>query len=382
MIRLTIPSIDETDLNAVQQVLSSGFLVQGAHVAAFEQAVADYVGRRHAVAVSSCTAALHLALLALGVGPGDLVVVTAYSFPASANAIELCGAQPVFVDIQPDTFNMDPACLQDALDGLISGNMRGAKAKAIMPVHTFGQMADMPAILQVAGRYGLPVIEDAACALGATLHDRQAGTWGLIGCFSFHPRKAVTTGEGGAIVTDDLDLACRLRALRNHGQDPTASTPDFVLPGFNYRMTDFQAALGTTQMAKLDRIITSRRRIADHYDNLLVNSPLRPPTVMPGSQPTYQSYVTLLPDSVSERRAEIIQYMKEQGIETTIGTWHIPLTTFYRTCYGYKTADFPVTDSVYSRAMTLPLHEQLFEEEQNTVVEQLTAALGRGHWGL
>lgn len=375
MIRLTIPTIEEDDLQAVCEALASGYLVQGPRVAAFEQAVADYVGVQHAVAVSNCTAALHLSLLALDTQPGDLVIVTAYSFIATANVIELCGAQPVFVDIQPDTFNMDPNRLEDVLKRLMSVRETARRVKAILPVHTFGQMADMPAILELANRYELPVIEDAACALGATLHGRQAGTWGVMGCFSFHPRKAITTGEGGMVVTNDAGLARRLRALRNHGQDPESSLPDFIMPGFNYRMTEFQAALGLTQMAKLDRIIAARRRLAKHYDDLLKDTPLQIPVVAPGSQPVYQSYVVLLPEQAAVRRAEIIARLKEQGIETTIGTWHIPMTTYFRAQYGCKVGNFPVTDRVFRQALTLPLYECLQESEQAIVVQQLVSAL-------
>jgi dTDP-4-amino-4,6-dideoxygalactose transaminase len=297
--------------------------------------------------------------------------VTAYSFIATANVIELCGAQPVFVDIQPDTFNMDPNCLAEVLKRLMAASETARRVKAILPVHTFGQMADMPAILELADQYELPVVEDAACALGATLHGRQAGTWGVMSCFSFHPRKAITTGEGGMIVTNDAALARRLRALRNHGQDPDAPSPDFILPGFNYRMTEFQAALGLTQRAKLDRIIAARRRLAAHYDELLKDTPLQAPAVAPGSQPVYQSYVVLLPERAAAWRAEMITRLKEQGVETTIGTWHMPMTTYFRTRYGYRMGDFPVADQVFARSLTLPLYEGLSEDEQKQVVQRL-----------
>jgi dTDP-4-amino-4,6-dideoxygalactose transaminase len=257
MIRLTIPSIEADDLEAVRAVLESGYLVQGPRVAAMEDQLAAYLGTKHVVAVSSGTAALHLALLALGVGRGDLVVTTTYSWPATANVIELCGARPVFVDIEPDTFNLSPGRLEETLAELAGKPGTAGKVKAILPVHAFGQLADMPRILELAGRYGLPVVEDAACALGATWLGRPAGTWGIMGCFSLHPRKAITTGEGGFISTADADLARRLRTLRNHGLDPQAPAPDFVEPGFNYRMTEFQAALGSTQLAKLDRILAA-----------------------------------------------------------------------------------------------------------------------------
>ena len=380
MIRLTIPSIEEDDLIAVRTALATGFLVQGQRVAAFEHAVAAYVGTKQAVAVSNSTAALHLALLALDVRPNDLVVVTTYSYVATANVIELCGAQPVFVDIQPDTFNMDPGKLAETLGRLMSNADTARRVKAILPVHTFGQMADMTAISEIASRYELPVVEDAACALGASLKGKQAGTWGVMGCLSFHPRKAITTGEGGIITTDDPDLARKVRALRNHGQDPEASFPDFIMPGFNYRITEFQAALGSIQMTKLDRIIAARRRLAARYDELLSATSLQTPAVSTDSQPVYQSYVTLLPEAVAGQRAELIKQLKQQGIETNIGTWHMPLTAYFRSRYGYQPGDFPVTDQVFDRSLTLPLHEALTSIEQETVVGNLIeclAAMGK-----
>lgn len=375
MIRLTIPSIEESDLQAVREALSSGYLVQGPRVADFEKAIANYVGTKYGVAVSNCTAALHLALLALGIRPGDLAVVTAYSFIATANVIELCGAQPIFVDIQPGSFNMEPACLDKVLKQLMASSETSKRVKAILPVHTFGQTADMKAILKLANDYDLPVIEDSACAFGATLHGRQAGTWGTLGCFSFHPRKAITTGEGGMLVTNDQTLAGRLRTLRNHGQDPDASPPEFIMPGFNYRMTEFQAALGVTQMAKLDRIIAARRRLAAHYDELLKDTPIQIPTVAPDSQPVYQSYVVLLPGRAASHRAELITRLKKQGIETTIGTWHMPMTAYFRSHYGYREGDFPVADRVFAHSLTLPLYEKMLQSEQNRVVQHLQEAV-------
>lgn len=371
MIRLTIPSIEEDDLQAVKEVLESGYLVQGPRVAAFELAVSDYVGTEYAVAVSNCTAGLHLSLLSLDVRPADIVVVTAYSWLSTANVIELCGAQPVFIDICPDTFNMNPECLKTALNRLMSTAYTARRVKAILPVHTFGQIADMPAILDLASRYNLPVIEDAACALGATLQDRQAGTWGIMGCFSFHPRKAVTTGEGGIVTTNDADLARRLKALRNHGQDPEAEIPDFVMPGFNYRMTEFQAAFGITQMKKLERIIEARRRLASNYNKMLKGTAVIIPEVVEGSNPVYQSYVVLLSDNIAQQRHKIIDSLKEKGIETTIGTWNMPMTTYFRSRYGFKMGDFPVADMVFCRALTLPLYQCLSAQEQEEVAQKL-----------
>ncbi len=368
MIRLAVPTIEKDDLEAVCAVLETGFLVQGSQVVAFEEMVANVVGIRHAIAVSNGTAALHLALLALDVRPGDLVVVTTYSWIATANVVELCGAQPVFVDIQPDTFNMDPHKLDETLRRLMSVSSTAKRVKAVLPVHTFGQMADMPNILEITSYYDLPVVEDAACALGASWQGRQAGSWGVMGCFSFHPRKAITTGEGGMVVTNDSSLARKLRILRNHGLDPDACAPEFVVPGFNYRITEFQAALGLTQMSKLKRIVIARRKLAKHYDELLKGSLLKSPYTPEGSDPVYQSYVVLLPEYIAPHRAELIAELKRQGIEAGIGTWHMPLTSYYRSRYGYRLGDFPATDDVFARSLALPMFETLSPSEQEKVV--------------
>jgi perosamine synthetase len=337
--------------------------------------VARIVGVEHAVAVSNGTAALHVALLALDVRPGDLVPVTTYSWPATANVIELCGATPIFIDITPDTFNLDPNRLEAELKRLMGTPATARRVRCVLPVHAFGVPADLPAIVDICGRYDLPVIEDAACALDASLGGRPMGSWGVMGCFSFHPRKAVTTGEGGAVTTNDAALVRRLKALRNHGLDPEAAGPDFVVPGFNYRMTEFQAALGVTQLAKVERLQAARRAAAARYDALLAGTPLIPPAVRPDSRPAYQSYVVLLPDAVAPRRADIIRALREQGIETQIGTWHMPMITYYRSRYGFREGDFPVTDQVFARSLTLPLHERLTADDQAHVVRSLTTLL-------
>ncbi len=375
MIRLSIPSIEADDLKAVQDVLKTGFLIQGANVIAFEKAVADQVGTKFAVAVSNGTATLHLALLALDVRPGDIVIATSYSWLSTANVIELCGAQPVFTDIEPDTFNMSTQSLQDTLERLMANRDTARRVKAILPIHAFGLMADMPRILEIAEQYGLPVIEDAACALNASQQGRKAGSWGVMGSFSFHPRKAVTTGEGGIITTNDPEMAWRLKVLRNHGLDPDSSTPKFVMPGFNYRMTDFQAALGVTQMAKLERVVRARQAAAKRYDQLLQDSSLQAPTVPNGSEHVYQSYVTLLPEDAAANRAKLIADLRVEGIETNIGTWHMPLTDYYQKRYRYRLGDFPNADAVFARAFTLPLFEGITPEQQQYVVENVVALI-------
>lgn len=375
MIRLAIPSIEEDDLAAVREALASGFLVQGARVADFEKALAEFIGVPHAIAVSNCTCALHLALLALDVQPGDICVVTAYSWISTANVIELCGARAVFVDVEPDTFNMDPDQLARVLDKLTADKDTAGRVKAVLPVHTFGQMANMGAIRGISMLHGIPVIEDAACALGATLHGRQAGTWSAMGCFSFHPRKAITTGEGGLITTSDDALARRLRALRNHGLDPVSSTPDFIMPGHNYRMTEFQAALGSTQLAKFPRILAARRAGAENYDHLLAGALLQPPARKAGSEHVFQSYVTLLPRESAPRRAEIIRQARVAGVELQVGTIHMPLTTYYRQRGGHKAGDFPVTDDIAARSLTLPLYEGTTPDQQAEVVQTVLRLL-------
>jgi dTDP-4-amino-4,6-dideoxygalactose transaminase len=374
VIRLVVPSIEEDDLKAVREALASGRLVQGERVAEFERTVAKYVGCKHAVAVTNCTAALHLSLLALGVGPGDIVVVTAYSWIATANVIELCGAKPVFVDIDRGTFNVDPNRLEEALVKLMKSNETAKRVKAILPVHAFGLMADMPQISELARRFDLPIVEDAACALGASCKEKKAGAWGVMGCFSFHPRKAITTGEGGMITTDDSRLADRLRALRNHGQDPGVPSPDFIVPGFNCRMTEFQAALGLSQMSKLDRIITARRQSASAYNSLLQGSSIQTPVVPNENHPVYQSYVVLVGKGDHRRRDEVGLQLRREGIETAIGTYHMPMTTYYRRRYGYRPGDFPATDQVFVRSLALPLYESLSGEEQALIVDALLRA--------
>lgn len=367
MIRLTIPSIEQDDLDAVCEVLRSGYLVQGQRVAQFEEAVAKYVGTEHAVAVSSGTAALHLALLSLGVGRGDRVAVTTYSWPATANVIVLCGAEPLFVDVDSATYNLCPQDLQRKLST--------TPVKAVLPVHAHGGMADMREIVRIGQQFDVPIIEDAACALGSSLDERMAGTWGRLGCFSFHPRKAITTGEGGMVTTNDAPLARKVRVLRNHGLDPAAPTPDFIAAGFNLRMTEFQAALGISQLGKLERIIAKRRAAASRYDLLLANTGICPPKGLRDSRHVYQSYTALLPPEAAARRAQIISGLKSQGIETTIGTYHMPLTSYFRGKGGFHAGDFPRTDDVASRAISLPLYEAITEKEQEEVVAALAETI-------
>lgn len=368
MIRLAVPSIDEEDISAVADVLRTGFLVQGPKVREFEEVWSAYIGVKHTVALPNCTSALYLCLVAMGIRPDDEVAVTTYSWPTTANVIRLVGAKPVFVEIDPRTFNMDPSALESVLDS-------HPKIRAVMPVHTFGGSADIRNICAISDRRGVPVIEDAACALGTQQDGKYAGSFGLCGCFSLHPRKAITTGEGGMVTTNDGELALKLRMLRNHGQDPHSPAPDFVFPGHNMRLTEFQAALGLSQFKKLERIIRARAAGAAVYDRLLEGTDILRPLSAPGTRHVYQSYVVLLPAQRAAHRSNLIGRLKEKGIETTIGTYHMPLIRYYREWGKFRPGDFPVTDDVAARALTLPLYEGLSESDQAHVIRTLRSEL-------
>jgi perosamine synthetase len=361
VIPLTVPLIEDDDVRAVESVLRSGYLVQGRHVAEFELSVASVVGVPHAVAMSNGTAALHLSLLALGVGPGDRVAVPTYSWPATANVVEAVGARCVFVDIEEGTWAMSPEALSEVTHPLA----------ALLPVHPFGAMADLAGLAAAAP--GVPVVEDAACALGASRDGRSAGSVGILGCFSFHPRKAVTTGEGGMVTTSSDELAAALRLWRNHGNDTGSGTPRFVLPGLNYRLTDLQGALGATQMAKLGRVVDARRAAAARYDELLSGTAVRPPLPVPGSRPVYQSYVALLPEGAD--RVGLIKATADLGVQTQIGTVSIPFTQYFATKYDVRPGMFPVTERLVDRALSLPLYPGISAEDQHRVVDVVLRCL-------
>jgi dTDP-4-amino-4,6-dideoxygalactose transaminase len=365
-IPVTRPVLDGTELAALAEVLDSGFLVQGKRVAEFEHLVAAQVGVAHAVALSNGTTALRVALLALGTGPGDKVLVTPYSWIATANVIELCGATPVFVDIDPETYNMDPATLRVELARLADGGELDT-VRAIMPVHTFGNPAHLTAIAEIAAEHAIPLVEDAACALGAEEGGRQAGSVGAIGCFSFHPRKIVTTGEGGMLVTGDPATAEFARAFRNHGQQLVGSATEFVMAGDNLRMTDLQGALGVVQMGRLGGLLEARTRLAARYDGLLEPLGFRPQRRSEGA--AVQAYVALCPETVAA--SEVIADLRERGVEATIGTSSIPFTQHFAARYRIPEEDLPCTVAVSRRAVTLPLFPQMTTEEQDVVVATL-----------
>lgn len=366
--RLNIPLLDDDELNEVSAVLSSGMLTQGARAAQFEAAIRAVTGSAYAAAVSSATTGLHLALVALGVGPGDEVVMPAFSFPATANVVVQQGATPVFVDIDLGTFNLDPALLDAAIT---------ARTAAIMPVDAFGLCADMDPINAVAASHGLPVLEDAACALGGEYRGRAAGTLTTAGVFSFHPRKIITTAEGGMITTGDADLAERIAILRAHGAVRRELYMEFIDAGFNYRLSDVHAAIGLAQMRKFDGILAGRRaRAAELTGRLAEVDGVRPPVEPDGIGHTYQSYVVLLDDDVD--RDEVIRRMRSRNIETTLGTYGMHVQPYFVDRFGDTSAALPNATRAHRQALTLPLYPQLSEDDLDAIASALRGSIARG----
>lgn len=369
MIKLSVPNIGDAECQAVERVLRSGQLVHGEEAEHFEKELADYLGVAEVVVVTSGTAALHLALVALGVGPGDAVIVPDFTFPATANVVELVGARPVFVDVDPGTYNLTTEGLRD----VIASWQGPERLKAIMPVHEFGCPADMTTLMAIAQEHGLLVVEDAACALGATHGGRMAGTFGDAGCFSFHPRKALTTGEGGCIATSDRDLAHRLRQLRNHGMERTEQGIEFVLPGYNYRLTNFQAALGRVQLKHFGEWVETRRELKRIYDQALVSlDGLSVPSDIPGH--SWQTYMVVLDHA--EDRSEIIRHLREHGIEANLGAQSVSAQPFYRKKYGLPTDDW-TSQRLFRQGLALPFCETYTPEDLESVIAALRTGLAR-----
>ena len=353
MIQLAKPYIPERAISSVVEVIQSGRLVQGEWVLKFEQVLKDYIGAGHAVLVSSCTAALHLALVAAGVKPGDEVILPAFTFPATANVVELVGAKPIFVDIDLEDYCIAPYRIKEKIS---------AKTKAIMPVHEFGQPADMETIIDIAGRYGLKIIEDAACALGSEYKGKKIGNFGIAGCFSFHPRKAITTGEGGLIVTNDEKVADRLRIMRNHGIVLTNQKIDFVEAGFNFRMTEMQAALGYNQLEHMNAMIDHRKMIAMAYNESLSSIQwIRLPRILENRKMVFQSYHILFEQPY--QRGQAMAALKSNGIESNIGAYALNGLSYYKSKYCLKDDDFPNAVSAYRRGLVLPMGNHLQVED-------------------
>jgi len=371
VIPLARPAFDERELEAVRAVLDSRWVVQGPKVAEMEAAVAELHGARHCVAVSSGTAALHVSLLAAGIKAGDAVFVPSFAWPSAANMAAMCGARPVFVDCLPDTYNLDAADLRARIAGC--EERRWGRPRFVLPVHEFGLAADMDAASAVARAFGLTVIEDAACALGASYGGRMVGTLAPMGTFSFHPRKAVTTGEGGAIVTNDDALAERCRALRNHGQAVVGGARDFVEIGPNYRMTEIQAAIGCVQLAKFPEILAARRRIARVYLEALAGcGGLSLPAAR--EEHTWQTFMVVLDDGLS--RAEVVARLAARGVQAGPGSVAGHCGAVYRERFGYARADLPVSARLHEQGLALPLFGEMTDDDAAWCAAALREVLG------
>jgi dTDP-4-amino-4,6-dideoxygalactose transaminase len=383
MIPIARPCLDEREAEAVRRVILSGWITQGPEVAAFEGEFAQSVGAPYACAVSSCTTALHLALLAAGVGPGDEVITVSHSYIATANSIRYCQATPVFVDINPHTFNIDPDLIEAAVTPL---------TRAILCVHQMGMPCDLGRIARIAEKHSISLIEDAACAIGSEI--RWNGKWERIGrphgdaaCFSFHPRKILTTGDGGMITTKHKRWNTQFRLWRQHGM----SVPDTVRHasnsiifecypelGFNYRMTDIQAAVGREQLKRLPEVTSRRRELAAVYDSLLADIP---GLILPGepewARSNWQSYCVRLPEDSSQR--EVMQALLDQGIATRRGIMCAHREPAFQSQPWRATAPLSASECAQDKCILLPLYHQLRLEEQRFIASQLRAAIAAEH---
>ena len=358
MIPIARPLIGDEEIVAVVSVLESGQLAQGSVVAEFEEAFAAYCGTRHAVATSNGTTALHVALLAHGIGPGDEVITVPFTFIASANSVLFTGARPVFVDIEPGSYNMDPDRIESAIT---------PRTKAIMPVHLFGNPADMPRIMEIAERHGLAVIEDAAQAHGAAIGEKRAGSWGT-GCFSFYPTKNITTGEGGMITTDDDGVAERARLIRAHGMRVRYY---HEMLGFNFRMTNIHAAIGKAQLPKLEGFNEKRIANAAYLSANLPSDKVKIPEVRSGVRHIFHQYTVRVLPPLS--RDDVRKQLTEAGVGTEV---YYPVPVHQQQLYldlGYEPEGFPVSEQAALQVLSLPVHPSLTEEDLQTIVAAVQA---------
>jgi perosamine synthetase len=353
------PELDEEEVKAATEVIKSGWIIQGARVAEFEKAFADFVGASEAIAVSSGTAALHIALLAAGCEPGTTVICPSYSFIATANVIRHCGAEPIFVDIDPKTYNMNPDLLEEAVR---------PNTRAILAVHQVGFPADLEKILAFAEKRDLKVIEDAACAIGSEYRGVRIGRpHALAACFSFHPRKIITTGDGGMVTTSSKELADRARRLRQHGIG--AGEEKYSVVGYNYRLTDLQAALGVEQMKKLPRLLERRREQAARYTSAFsAGRWLLPQLEEPETKSNYQSYQLRLSPEAPVTRNRLLEELKTRGITAQPGIRPIHLEPIYK---NVPHGPLDETERAAREVVMLPLYNSLSDEEQDFIIRSV-----------
>lgn len=360
-IPLAKPGINEDDITNAVAVLRSGMLVQGKNVTALEKSFADIHQSPHAIALSNGTATLHLALLAAGIGKGDEVIVPAFSYIATANVVELVGATPVFVDIEIATFNIDVSKIEEK----ITPNTR-----AIIPVHEFGLACDIETVCAIAAKHKLVVIEDAACALGATQKNKLVGSFGDFGSFSLHPRKSITSGEGGVLLTGNKKYDHTIRTLRNHGIDPNKAEMDFISPGYNYRMTDFQAALVTGQLERLSQVLKCKNELADIYFSTIKNPGIKLPFIPAGHNHTWQTFHVILEDDMDQKKT--IGKLKEKNIGSNYGAQCIPAQTYYAQKYKHDAQrEFPNAWKAYTKGLAIPIYDRLTKEETSYIAKTI-----------
>jgi dTDP-4-amino-4,6-dideoxygalactose transaminase len=374
---LTRPFFGDEEVHRVRDCLQSGWVTQGPLVREFERLVGERQQTRFALATTSCTAALHLATLALALRPGDEVIVPALTWVTSAHCAEYVGARVRFADVKAATFNLDPAAFEAAIT---------LRTRAVVVVHLFGLAAEMEPILAIARRHSLHVIEDAACAIGTEYADRPVGGWGDVGCFSFHPRKVITTGEGGMVTTNDKDLAHKVMRFRNHGASGAAATAQSAMRpytmgrfdqlGFNLRMSDILAAVGVVQMARLEGLLAERRALAARYREILADvEEIALPMVPPKCGHTYQSFVIRILTGGMPRRNRIMEALAEKGIQTRPGTHAVHRLGYYAEKYGLRPEQYPIASASEDTTITLPMFPGMTEEDQNTVVQALRQSL-------
>jgi len=361
-IPLIKPTVGKEELKEIEEVISSGWLSQGPKVREFENKLADYLGAKHVIATSSCTTAMSLAIEALALRPKSKVIVPDFTFPATGNVVVRGNCTPVIADVRPDNFSIDPAEL---------GRTDAGDTSAVLPVHPFGHPFELDEVYEWAVKNNSRVIEDAATAIGTKYKKRKVGSSGAAICFSFHPRKLLTTGEGGCLVTDDDEIDQRARAFRSHGQ-VSYGVARFVYNGLNYRMSDVNAAIGIAQLAKLDRAIVSRRRMARTYSELLKESRLdvQIPTEAPWGHHVYQSYVVVLGRQFRGHRDDCIRRMKDDfKVETQVGTYSMHMLESFRNVE--RLSDLRSGEALFTRSLTLPLFEGLTDEDQGHIVSSL-----------